>query len=614
MITIYIFYPLNNMIKKFYFSGVLLISIVTTVFSQTGATKNIGPASNWIQAIKDASLTSSKNNQASSFSLLSPDGTMLPVLINMKHTENGTTTIGGADEQKRTFNLSVDSNEKIKGYYHSIRERKAYTFNTDNSGSLIATEVAIESVICMDYMRAAALPSDEAEAAKQPARKTAIPKYSSRPNSKYVIYIDLDGEQTSSSWGNIYAQPLQSWTDAQVFEIWQVPAQDFLVWDVNVTTDRTMYDAQPNSRKMMCIVTSTLDAADGQAIGGIAHIGAFGGNSFNPCWVFNKGVKKTGETVCHEVGHTLGLHHDGTGNLTYYQGHNNWAPIMGAAYSTKTVTIDDANRLSHWSKGEYSGADNGENDLGIIGNYNGFELTPDEHGDKADSDATDLVIETGGKILSEKNTGIIQTRTDLDVFKFTVPSCNLELTAAPYYSSQLNRYPNLNIKLRLLNENGTAIVTEDSLPPTVANTWAAMSATIKLNGLAEGTYYLEVDGVGQGSSGTVGYTDYCSIGGFNISGMISKTVGILHPENISQFNVFPNPNNGICTVTFNTRNKSNCKLSVINTLGQLIHEEKLNGFSGAFSKQLNMEQYGKGVFMIHVSDEESSSTKRVIVN
>ena len=601
------------MIKKLYLSATFLLGVGAIAVAQIGSMKNIGRASDWIQSINSASTTSAKSDRTTTFSIPTSTGSMFPVIINIKHTENGTVTIAGGDQQKGNFSLSADGNGKVKGYYHSLKDRKAYSYTTNTTGDLIATEVAIETMLCMDYTRALEIPSDEAAIAKRPARTTAIPKYSSRPDSKYVIYIDLDGESTSSSWGNIYAQPLQSWTDAEVFAIWQVAAQDFLVWDINVTTDRSMYDAQSMSRKMMCIVTSTLDAADGQAIGGIAHIGSFGGSSFNPCWVFNKGVKKTGETVCHEVGHTLGLNHDGTSNSTYYQGHNNWGPIMGAAYSTKTVMIDDANRLSHWSKGEYSGADNGENDLGIIGGYNGFDITEDEHANTATSAATDLVIETDGKVLSEKNIGIIQTRTDLDVFKFTIPAGDLNLTAAPYYSEQLNRYPNLNIKMRLLNSEGGAIVTEDSLPPTVANTWAAMSANITVNGIAEGTYYLEIDGVGQGSSGAVGYTDYCSIGGFNISGLITKSVGIAERGKISQFNIYPNPNAGNFFVTFNTEIQSTYKLSVVNTLGQIVYEETLAGFSGAYSKQLNLEQYGKGVFMMNIADESSSSTKRVVV-
>ncbi len=601
------------MIKKIYLLATLLLCTSIIAVGQIGATKNIGQASNWLQSIKSTFTASAKSEQANTFSIATPTGTNLPVVINVMNNEAGTFAIGGCDKEKGTFNLSADANGKITGYYHSLTERKAYRYHTDNTGNLIATEVAIESLICTDYAPAPVIPSDEAEAAKRPARTAAIPKFSSKPDSKYVIYIDLDGESGSSTWGNINAQPLQTFTDAEVLEIWQVTAQDYLVWDVNVTTDRAMYDAQPLSRKMMCIVTKTLDAAGGQSIGGIAHIGSFGSSSYDPCWVFNKGVKVTGETVSHEVGHTVGLDHDGKGSTVYYQGHNNWAPIMGAVYSTSTIKIDSPNALGHWSKGEYSGSTNTQNDLSIIGTSNGFAIRPDEHANTATSSATALVIDVDGKVLGTKNTGVITSATDLDVFKFNIGAGDLTLTAAPYLSTELNRYPNLNIKLRLLNSSGTQVALADPQPPSDANTWDAMSATINATGLAAGTYYLEVDGTKQGASASVGYSDYCSIGGFNISGTTPKPLDVIKEEKISQFNIYPNPNTGIFSVTFNAGAQSNYKISIINTLGQLVYEEALTGFSGAYSKQLNLEQYGKGVFMINVADQESSSTKRVVV-
>src|SRR3954469_635834 len=197
------------MIKKLY-SSALLLSMSLITFAQIGSIKNIGQASDWAQTINGVSSTSAKNDHANAFSIPTSSEIILPVVINIKSTENGTVTIAGGDYQKGKFSLSVDPAGKIKGFYHSLAERKAYQYSTDNAGNVMATEVAIESMLCMDYVRATEIPSDVAEAAKAPARTTAIPKYSSKPDSKYVIYIDLDGESSSSSWGNINAQPLQN--------------------------------------------------------------------------------------------------------------------------------------------------------------------------------------------------------------------------------------------------------------------------------------------------------------------------------------------------------------------------------------------------------------------
>jgi hypothetical protein len=63
--------------------------------------------------------------------------------------------------------------------------------------------------------------------------------------------------------------------------------------------------------------------------------------------------KNVAEAISHEAGHNMGLSHDGTASVGYYQGHGSgatgWAPIMGVGYYQALV---------QWSKGEYSGANN----------------------------------------------------------------------------------------------------------------------------------------------------------------------------------------------------------------------------------------------------------------
>ncbi|WIA35933.1 hypothetical protein OEZ86_004312 [Tetradesmus obliquus] len=126
------------------------------------------------------------------------------------------------------------------------------------------------------------------------------------------------------------------WCTADIAAIWRAVAEDFAPFDVDVTTiDPGDTALQGVGQKT--VIFSSSNCAFGDA-GGIAFIGSFGQNT--PCFVAAPKLgpnnpKFIWEAVSHEVGHTLGLLHDGLlpspsspqGN-PYFMGQGNWAPIM----------------------------------------------------------------------------------------------------------------------------------------------------------------------------------------------------------------------------------------------------------------------------------------------
>src|SRR5207249_904895 len=117
--------------------------------------------------------------------------------------------------------------------------------------------------------------------------------------------------------------------------------------------------------------------------------------------------KYIAEAVSHEVGHTLGLNHDGTSTVGYYSGQGNWAPIMGVGYY---------HEVTQWSKGEYADANNTQDDLAIIQGYISYRA--DDHGNTIGT-ATPL---TGPDISAS---GVIEKSTDVDMWspRVTMPGC-----------------------------------------------------------------------------------------------------------------------------------------------------------------------------------------------
>jgi len=332
----------------------------------------------------------------------------------------------------------------------------------------------------------------------------------SRPGAKRAIYLDFNGHLTTGTpWnsgrGDIVSAPFDldgyptTWSTGEqdvVQYIWQRVAEDFAPFEVDVTTQDPGIEGL---RK-----TSSSDEYYGQRVvisptnwystnaGGVAYIGSFNWSSDTPCFAFTaqlaNGEKYIAEAASHETGHTLGLYHDGTtAGVEYYQGHANWAPIMGVGYYKDVV---------QWSKGEYANANNKEDDLAIIPGY-GIPARADDHGDYIDS-ATPL---TGTSISAS---GVIEDRFDADVFKVNsgAGTINITATSAP-------RSPNLDIEMRLFDGTGNLLLVSNP---------AGLSASIS-TAVSAGTYHVRIDGVGTGDPST-GYSDYASLGQYTLSGTV----------------------------------------------------------------------------------------------
>ncbi len=338
----------------------------------------------------------------------------------------------------------------------------------------------------------------------------------SRPGATKVIYLDFDGHTTSGTiWNqnftggaNFVTPPYDIDGNTASFSateldriqyIWQRVAEDFAPFNVDVTTQdpgvealRKSGSTDANYGIRVCIGGSSYDWYGGGA-GGVAYIGSFNWNTDSPCFVFTaqlaNGVEKyTAEATSHEVGHTLGLYHDGViGGSAYYEGHGNWAPIMGVGYYRD---------VTQWSKGEYANANNTEDDLAIMPTY-GISYMADDHGGGT-GDATDL---TG---TSPTATGLVARNTDQDVFRFQTGAGSVSFTANP-----APRGPNLDILLELYD--GAGVLLSSSDPSTLAATLATT--------LPAGVYYLLVDGAGTGNP-TTGYSDYASLGAYSLSGTV----------------------------------------------------------------------------------------------
>jgi hypothetical protein len=345
-----------------------------------------------------------------------------------------------------------------------------------------------------------------------PAAKAQVPSLSSYPSAQATIYLDFDGQTVTGTFWNspayqsIVALPASpALSSANITEIFNRVAEDYRPFNINVTTDSTVFLAAPSERRMRVIITST-SAWYGTSAGGAAFTNSFTWNNNTPCFVFAdllfNSRKNIAEACSHEAGHTFGLFHQSAYTAScvkteYHPGNGlgeiGWAPIMGNSYSKN---------LSTWSNGTSSnGCTLLQDDMSVIANAtNGFGYRTDDHSGNA-STATNVVVNSGAFTLN----GLVNNITDKDIFKLVLTGAsNIKLNAIPYNVGLNNAGANIDIQVNIVNATMDTVGKYN--PSTALNVGVD---TI----LSAGTYYFVVDGVGNANT-----TDYGSLGFYTITG------------------------------------------------------------------------------------------------
>jgi hypothetical protein len=395
------------------------------------------------------------------------------------------------------------------------------------------------SIYYVDTFMTEKAPRGNAAAASGPQGITAknVLKLHSRPGAANTIFIDFDGAKISGkAWNkqagtsSFKAKPYdtddnpKSFSDSEVSsmaEIWERIAEDFSPFDVDITTEDPgkygenvawvlVTDSEPRGKQPLPSPTA----------GSTTYMNVFGyaqAEYYSPAFIYHNNLGSAGaiaEASSHSIGHIMGLSHDtsvGTG-----KGKVSWAPIMG---------VNHTNQVTQWSKGDYRGAVNMQDDIGIL--VGALGLRRDDHDDSRYDSGTPLVTDLKGNITAihpgidpdnhkAENKGLIEDQDDIDVFVFNAGKGMVDITVTPAwqaYQQDSNRGANLDVHVALFDASGKKIAESDPTDET--------SSHLKKK-VAPGRYKLEVRGVGNTASA---YPRYGSIGQYYIAGSVPPSDG-----------------------------------------------------------------------------------------
>ncbi len=441
-------------------------------------------------------------------------------------------TIISFDNNAGSVELTFNNNAVTQMMVHDVTDDYIYVADINTSGDGQLRLQDNNDYYCVKFPK-----TDPLNGIAQRSRQVQaqIPDIStlnnlqSRPGSANVLYLDYwGGTLTDSYWNANYTSnaPINytafdrdgdpgSFSSSERYSMWlawREVVEDFAPFDINITTSRSVYEAAAVTNRSQMIITTTRSWYYSPH-GGVALVNIFDDDSeyYKVAWAWNLTDTSMGMTISHEAGHQMGLEHDGIDAQSYYIGHGLWGPIMGAPFGKPYV---------QWSKGEYPGANQPEDDIAKVTAKLGL-ISDDAGNGFASSTSLDLPIDSGKRLIGYGDT---------DTYKFTLSAPgDVDIEVATLLGNEDEaRAANLamNVLMVKLNASGGVESNISSMDSSDNVPLSPLTNVFEYSGkLGAGTYALQISPNSPDTNWATGFGGYANAGEYRLS-INADNVGI----------------------------------------------------------------------------------------
>jgi hypothetical protein len=91
-----------------------------------------------------------------------------------------------------------------------------------------------------------------------------------------------------------------------------------------------------------------------------------------------------------------------------------------------------------------------------------------------------------------------------------------------------------------------------------------------------------------------------------------NVVGLDDLASLEDFSVYPNPSNGLFTITMNTNTDDDYNLTIRDIQGKEVYTELIS-VNGEYRRDLDLSDLAKGVYYLQIQDGENSKVEKLII-